>query len=268
MHKIILLALIAITFAGCSEEAPAETTTDGPTGKDVETKKGLGAISGVVVSETIMPIAGATVSITGGSQQVTTDEGGLFIFPDVSPGTYFLEITADRYVGSQTSVEVEAGEVAKPRILLKADTSPIPYKVTHPHTGFMQAWGGIGHFFLTALAPEAAACDCSLHFEPDPNPVEYIYEVIWEDNAPAPHLGYYYELDQTLPEYGEGISRYGESPIYYVVDASMFGEQEEMRARFTGPDEGVTIDQSFDLFVTVWYVGAAPEGWSAIGTEA
>lgn len=265
MQRTAVLLLLSAFLAGCGD---SPTPEDDPLrGPDVTTGPDTGAISGVVVSETIVPIEGATVALPDGTN-ATTDTGGVFVLRDLDPGVYFLTVSAPGFLPAQTSAEVQAGAVAKPRILLAADTSPQPYKQTLTHAGFIRVWGGIASFFVTATAPEASECDCTMTFVPDEQAATYVLEAIYDENleSPVPHFGYYWELDQTVPDVIQ-TSGYGHSPIVAHIAASTFDEQDEMRARFTGPDEWIAIDQSFELYVTVFYLEAAPEGWSFVAGD-
>lgn len=255
-------AVALMLLAGCSSEAP-EAQDDGP---DVVTSDDLGAISGVVVDATITPVVGAQVALSGQARNATTDANGQFVIDALEPGVYFLEATAPGFLPAQTSAEVSAGEVAKPRLLLAFDETPQPYQTTLQHTGFIQAWAGIASFVITVLAPELGACDCSLEFAPDDDAATYILEVFYEENTPSPagHAGYYWELDQQEPELIQE-SGYGHDPVYARVAASAFGEQDQMAARFTGPDEWIALEQGFEMFVTVFYREAAPQDWSVQG---
>lgn len=262
MHKILVVFLVATALAGCSETAsPPED--DGFNAIDVETSDTLGAISGVVVSETIVPIAGAAVLLVSHDTETVTDEEGRFVFEDLDPGVYFVSVEAPAFAGVQTSVEVAAGEVAKPRILLAADSSPQPYHATLQHNGFMQAWLTIASFVLVVVAPESSGCDCEMIFTPDGNASTYIYEVTYEEalESPAGHGGYYWELLEEEPDL-HIESGFANDPIYQRIEADVYSPNPVMNARLTGPDEWVAIDQAFQMFVTVFYLDDAPEGWT------
>jgi len=58
-----------------------------------------GALTGTVVdADTGAAIMGATVAVSGPeSREATTDSNGVFLFPDLSPGTYSGEVSAAGY---------------------------------------------------------------------------------------------------------------------------------------------------------------------------
>ena len=91
----VLLTLSAVVLAGCAEEIPEEAP-EGPASLealDLEADEGKGVIRGVVVDTSIVPVAGATVSLTDGRTTESQDDGG-FGFGNVEPGFHTLEVDA------------------------------------------------------------------------------------------------------------------------------------------------------------------------------
>ncbi|MFN3422484.1 MAG: carboxypeptidase-like regulatory domain-containing protein [Armatimonadota bacterium] len=70
-------------------------------------------IYGQVISKgTRQPIASATVSLQQDSNEIAsvqTNESGKFAFPNLSPGTYTLVVSADGYWRAQVRVTLEQG---------------------------------------------------------------------------------------------------------------------------------------------------------------
>ena len=82
----VALLLLAVTLAGCSDgEAPAPEPDE--SFQPVVTDSDLGAISGVVVDEAILPVVGATVTVQGLGLTTETNEGGQFVVEELEPGT-------------------------------------------------------------------------------------------------------------------------------------------------------------------------------------
>src|SRR5688572_410097 len=94
----LALSVCLVLLAGCAansggEPGPASTAGDF-SDLDVDATETTGVLLGVVVDETIRPIAGASVVLQGGpagDKKATTDQEGRFAFDDLEPGTYFLQ---------------------------------------------------------------------------------------------------------------------------------------------------------------------------------
>ncbi|MFQ5650079.1 MAG: TonB-dependent receptor domain-containing protein [bacterium] len=71
-----------------------------------------GAISGKIVDDkTGRPLAGIRVSIKGTSRIVKTGRDGSYLFADLSPGEYILQVMKEGYRPLESSVSVKANEV-------------------------------------------------------------------------------------------------------------------------------------------------------------
>ena len=221
---------------------------------------GKGAVAGVVVDDAIRPIAGATVSMAGETLGQTDDEG-IFILDALDPGLVIFMVSADGYVPIQTSADVLAGETAQVRVQLPRDDSPQPYRVTYAHDGFMQAWGGIGQFFVENAA-ESGLCNCRVYFTPEPNATTIVYEAYWEYTLPDPGglAEFYWVVEQ--PD-GDGYDAdYCFSPCVKHLSFEGYTPGVETYARLDGPDLAAAFQQPFQLFVTVWHNGPAPADWT------
>jgi len=255
--------LLAALLAGCSGGG-GEGGPNGPVAPDVEVDPDsrFGAVSGVVVDEAIRPVAGAVVQLLSDGRNTTTDEGGQFAFTQLEPGFYAMTATAPRYLATQASADVLPGDTAKVRVQLQPDPSPVPYHVTLQHDGFMQGWATIAEYEFQEVTGEAAPlCDCRLNFTPEAVPSTIVYEAYWEDTTPNPGgFEYYWVVEQQ--ETGARGADYCASPCLAHISGSDFAAGMPAYARLDGPDEWVVANQPFELFVTLFYNGKAPEGWS------
>ena len=68
------------------------------------------SITGHVVDTLSKPIPGATVKLSPGRFEVSTDKAGLFVFRDVPPGSYMLTITSIGYQRMQMNLDVNDNE--------------------------------------------------------------------------------------------------------------------------------------------------------------
>jgi len=65
-------------------------------------------LGGIVVDEELRPVAGATVDIIGARRKTVTDAEGRFVFVDVDPGNYVLEVRATGFALARRGVEMIA----------------------------------------------------------------------------------------------------------------------------------------------------------------
>lgn len=260
-----VLLVVGLGLAGCGGGGGGDDTPDGL--PDVKpTEEGKGAMGGVVVDEAIRPIAGALVSLTGLGLNVTTDEAGTFAWPDLEPGSYFISVSAPRFLSVQASADVVAAETAFVRVQLASDPSPLPYQETYHHTGSMQAWAGIAQFFVEGMQDNGSAlCDCRLYFTPQGRLSTVVYEAFWEWTVPdlADQAELYYVVEQLEGDAYE--AGYCFSPCNVRVAGGDFTPDVQAYARLDGPDLWVGYQQQFELYVTLFYNGEAPDGWSLAG---
>lgn len=271
MRSWAWLSLLAVAFAGCSD-APAQTGEDPFEAPDLETGPDVGAISGVVVSQTIVPIANASVSIVGGPA-TSTNDGGLFSFVDLEPGVYFIDVRAAGFAPVQSSAQVEAGQVSKPRIQMAADTSPQPFHETQQFAWFDSVGVTLVDFiidltddtFLGDSLPDA--CDTCRFFFETSGPVEtFVVEAVWTDSISKPTgpTSYFWTIadgEAWTNGYEDG---YFTSPGLAHVGDNLWGNTTYMQVQMSADETWVTLDQSAEMFVTMFYVAAAPEGWSFV----
>jgi hypothetical protein len=98
LRAILLSALVAaLALAGCSGKDPPsdgrQLTQDGMT------------IVGLVQNETYVPVPGAQVSLRMTDHVVTTDEGGLFTFHGLPLSPYLVDVVADGFENATLNAE-------------------------------------------------------------------------------------------------------------------------------------------------------------------
>ena len=278
MRAWMVAAIVcAVALAGCSEAPSPEPTDDLPT-RVIETGPDVGAISGVVVSQTIVPVAGVTVRIDSDALEVVTDADGQFVFEDLAPGNRFLEATAAGFQSARTSVNVVAGEVATARILMTADTTVQPVQYTLQHDGFIQfngaTSGPIINIILEAFMGSNPFCQCTLQFDTTGQDVRtLVVEAVWEDTIEYPNGPVDMYLEVFPAELDDGTSDiqggFLTSPILEHYPIGLWGTNETntaWNARLSGSGFFVQLDQPYQMFVTVFENAAAPSGWSLVGT--
>jgi hypothetical protein len=134
--------VLLVAFAGCASSGGTdEPGSDEFQDLDVQATETTGVILGVVVDESITPIADATVVLqgTGGDKTATTDAQGRFAFGDLQPGTYLLKVSAPQYLSAQSSAEAVAGLADPPvvRVLLTRLFTQDPYAELIKFDGYL-----------------------------------------------------------------------------------------------------------------------------------
>lgn len=127
MSRLALaLPLLLLPLAGCAESPGTAATV----GQDDDL-----FLSGVVVTEAIVPIANASVSLRPGDLSVLTDFLGQFSLGPVDAGVYRLVVEADGY--ADTIVEAAASEELV-KVVLKNVRTDVPYSEVLKFEGFIE----------------------------------------------------------------------------------------------------------------------------------
>lgn len=118
------LAVLPLLLAGCSDDAaPAAAVLPQAS-----------SLHGLVVTQAIVPIEGAKVTLNPGERTTTTDASGLFAFDPVEPGSYLLLVEADGYADLRMEA-VPGGEVVK--AVLTNVRSDVPYIEVQKWDGYL-----------------------------------------------------------------------------------------------------------------------------------
>ena len=227
----VLLTLSAVVLAGCAEEIPEEAP-EGPASLealDLEADEGKGVIRGVVVDTSIVPVAGATVSLTDGRTTESQDDGG-FGFGNVEPGFHTLEVDALGFHSVSVQVEVEAGDELPPviKVQLTADFSELPYVEPLTFNGFISCSGSTPAYrvaicsvpnIVTDILGQPPLTDDQFiaGFDIGMYPEFVQAEMVWKSTQPA---GDFLQLTaEVSPTDGEDIgSVNGVSPLVLKAD--------------------------------------------------
>lgn len=158
MQVATVVAIFGISLlAGCvsveePKDAPTETDNVPVEPGDLDPNSQFGVVQGTVLTDEQAPVAGAMVGLRETSFAGPTDASGVFVFRDVPPGTYALDVGALGYAAQARQVEVVAGQITSLSLFLAAIqvASEVYYEIV-PHTGF----------FDCALATAAWISACS-----------------------------------------------------------------------------------------------------------
>jgi hypothetical protein len=260
-----------IVFSGCAAQEPVQDTFDVGNGSSVvfdETKTSAttGGIAGVIVDETIAPVAGINVSIEGLQTSAISSEQGVYQFEDIAPGVYFVSFTGPDHLPSQQSAEVEAGAVTKLRTQLAIDPAPKPYHNTLKFDWFDSAGQPLVDFAWDLFRPSGAPtlCDaCEWTLESDAPVETFVLEAFWEDSVSPPDgpSRFYWSLEPT-EDSGAYESDYFANPGYLMLEGNPWGAYQDFFLMMAYDETWLAVDQSAEVFVTMFYHGEAPDGFS------
>lgn len=133
MRRVAALGVF-IVLAGCfGDGGTADATPEGAT----ET---TGVLRGVVVDQAIVPVAGASVNVTGDGvrSNATTGDDGLFRFTGLKPGTYLVQAGKRFHSPHEQAVTVVAA-VDEPdlvRVQLVFEPRSLPFATVYKHEGW------------------------------------------------------------------------------------------------------------------------------------
>jgi len=135
-----LALLTLLLLAGCSA-APAQPVVEVAPGQTVSVseppKPTLGTVSGIVGDDALHPLPGVAVTVLSLNVTATTGSGGQFAIVNVPEGVWIVEGSLKDHQAVQTTVEVEAGKVAKAVLLLPRLPPTDPYRTTFKADGYV-----------------------------------------------------------------------------------------------------------------------------------
>jgi hypothetical protein len=342
MRAWLGVALVAcFVLSGCSSSGKGSTDSQTEavnfTDLDAKVSATTGGIKGIVVDTAIVPVAKATVKLTGQNvaKNTTTDSNGRFLFAALQPGTYFLATSAPLYHPAQTSVEVMAGlEPSITKIQIQAIYSQKPYHVPIEKKGFFecsQAGALIGGVYassncvvdqcpaLITFVPGHDAKECNgypthmmdnvtsqnreWHADVGPGWQVLVFEMTWTPSAQgtSDRLGMVVSTykPERNPQHDFASVSSG-NPMRFELDLNKTGPgaQQPAGTLKTIPPEGLNrmsffvsvrspagsvcnpvlgtpcvppglaVNQDFKVFLTQFYYGIPPEGWSFVKGDA
>lgn len=292
----ILVSLIAITLAGCAEESgPATNDEFEDSFDDIEVEEGKGVIRGVVIDASITPIEGARIVITSTQQETLTDANGAFVFTDLEPGAYFLQVSRLGFASTQTQADVQAGVAQPPvvKVQLVRDLANLPTVEFFQYDGFIQCstvtvFVGAAVCSIPGIVGVDLGDEFITHMPTSGVPTYAQGEMVWE-NTQA--LGSALNFQVWDGSTSSPMVSIGESPRFLFLDEafltngtggaksgspmSVEGEQLSFRV-FAGGVEGtdhcdtipacvggvgVALQQGFTVFTHIFYGFTPPEGW-------
>ncbi len=280
MRTTILICFIITMMAGCSDDSPTALTDGGPD-VGVKATETTGVIRGVVVDESVRPVAGAVVTVprqAGEPLVAETNAEGAFGFEGLEPGTYFIQVTKVGYFDTQQSTEVLAGVDEPPfvKILMLANPDAVPYSRVSEFTGFIECSTSV---IAVCSVPNNGITGNVTNDrfdtieESDPNPAFMQAELVWESTQslfPNLYIALHASQDGDRGEQLGWIEGPSPQVLTFAGDEltpHSFGTVNDIMVQVFSAgfiDEGqfeLTVNQEFQIFTTTTYQFQPPAGW-------
>lgn len=296
MHRSLLaFALTATLVAGCAGPDDAEAVSADPAAQSTMT------ILGLVQDEGLAGIAGATVHVRNLDANATTDAAGNFRIEGLLPSAYLVDVAADGFENATLTAEPSATNNASLNFVLSRPASLRPASEVAHFKGILQCAaeyviispscdtivtfaGGPTVFedtstFDLGVRPGWSGVAVDVDFDPGASPgldglrlvVRGVddtaqlneYQQYGRFNAPEPFTAVlqpgqtYEEADVPVPANTTAF-RFQVYPQSHGWHATC--------AAACALGVGAGVDVSFDLYVTVFYNQAVPQGYTLRAT--
>lgn len=210
-----------------------------------------GAVSGIVVNEAIFPVPNATVAVRDRDYEATTDADGKFVFEGMPPGLYTLTVRMDGYADGLGTVNVKSGLVTK--AILQIQHLPVrdPYHTTLKFSVVYDQ----ASLYLYGIPDQLVPFDM--------RPSTVVLEAVWMGAVETPfqELLQYEVQPESDPDGAQ--SGGGPNPLRVQFDADFFPRGEyAVRFNVHPSYASVTVESRGDIFLTIFYIEPAPDGWS------
>ena len=216
-----------------------------------------GAVSGVVVNEAIFPVAGARITVRDRDLAATADEDGKFVFEAMPPGLYTLVVRMDGYGDGLGTINVRSGQVVKS--ILQIQRLPVvdPYHTTLKFDVLYNEMDAM----LSGTPDHLVAFDR--------HPSTVILEAAWTGliETPSEDLLQYRAQPESDPESFQ--SGGGPNPLRVQFDSDFFPRGEyAIRFNVQPSYTSLAVESRGEVFLTIFYVDPAPDGWSLVRGDA
>jgi hypothetical protein len=276
MVKWSAVAVLGVLLlAGCADGNATEAEVLPEAFNEVVVTSTTGAIRGIIISEAIVPIPDATVTLIATNTTQVTNQDGAFVFSGLEPGSHFLSISKPGYFTMQTSTEVVPGVEDPPivKVQLTIDIANQPFTELLQWAAFLQC--GFSVPMVGSVNPCALADSDNVHefpFGANRTPDLVQVEAVWEGTQP---LGNYLSMGFYDPDSlaSNWKSVDGSSPLIVnataaeITDALTEDADKTIVRVFpgTGPDGTnpvLVLNQRYDIYVTHFYGFVPRAGWS------
>lgn len=284
MRALASLAFLALVLAGCSGGGdPKKDDFEDAFGETPDVAAGKGLIRGIVLNPALVPIPGVLIELNNPKVNQTSDGNGAFVFTDLEPGDYFLQVSKLGYTSVQQSAVVVADETEPDILKVTIDRleSSLPRAETQRQEGFLACSVGTPRTYSSCGFATGAAENPEVWFDVQGLPSFVQTEILWESTQPSGDWLYviqgFCSCDGGIPDLPppeDNGSRFDELPDAtspHVARANttflrewQVGEnpavgQLAVSISSSGPEpqttngSGIALNQGFEVFATFFY---------------
>ncbi|HLE47981.1 MAG TPA: carboxypeptidase-like regulatory domain-containing protein [Candidatus Thermoplasmatota archaeon] len=289
---LAIVVLLALLFSGCASGSTA--TPKGP--EPISDIEGAASLGGYVLDDSSVGIPDVIVGLIELSAQATTATDGSYLFKGVPPGTYKLAANKLGFESVLVSITLAADEQATRTLTLQQLAVNEAYQdQIGPYPGYFECAVGTPSVIRTcaALAPSVFTNDKNqLDFQLSaPHWESMVGELRWRPAAvgtsqalasyasyqgragthwwcasdgPSPNSFRYENPETELGEREDLCSDKGDQEPAPKMGLKMFMKTDTGfgGTSTSNPPVRATVQQRFEIFMTVFYGAAAPENYS------
>jgi hypothetical protein len=270
------LLLLGLALSGCAGKGSPEGGDASPTAPSFQN-----AIQGRVTSIDYIPLAGVRLDILSVNASTTTNATGEYRFTDFQPREYLVAASKDGFKPKTQRALVAADQVFQLDFVL--EDAP----VVTPHKEVLDRQGTIACDLVYGADPEGRSHSNCAPIVPDNRihefnikggPSQIIIEAFWEPTTLAAN-----QLTLSVESVGFGEqdlifgTHVGPSGTKITLGQTLaeryYGKDGVLRTRMSGgasitgdesgPDAGLALQQTFTIYVSVFYAQFAPPNYSA-----
>ncbi|MEA3137635.1 MAG: Carboxypeptidase regulatory-like domain [Thermoplasmata archaeon] len=264
----LALAVAAVALAGCGGKDSganqvrlgdgSRISLDLPEEQQPAPDDIRGAVSGVVVNEAIFPVPGALVSVRDRQLEIVADADGKFVFEAMPPGLYTLVVRMEGYGDGLGTINVKSGQVVKSILQIHRLPAVDPY---HTTLSFEIVYNSVDEFLLGTGSEQ--------NLVPfDMRPKTVILEAVWTGlvDTPASNLDYMVRSEKDPETFQSGSAP---NPLRVAFDSDFF-PKDDYAVRFDVHPDALALppESRGQVFLTLFYVDPAPDGWSIVGGDS
>lgn len=249
---LVVVFLVAAGLAGCFGDGDDDQATQGPE---------PGVVEGRVLEDVGTPIAEATVRVLLTNHTAQTANDGSFRFPDVAPGPVVVVASKEGFSSQTLRGNLSEGGQVRLEFELTQAPTVTPREETLIFDGEVPCGlpGGLG------CGPAAEGELPRHHFEVAMGLRAMVYELVWE--PPTEGVATSLRVDAaaaTEAACGETYaSATGPSVLRLPVEQG-FPIAGGHQCALVFPGDDATAQQEYTLYVTLFYHGDVPDGFTAV----
>lgn len=248
----VVALMLAMPLTGCFGGDADEDEPQGPE---------PGVVAGRVLEDVGTPVADATVRILLTNHTQTTGQDGSFRFAEVAPGPVVVVAAKDGFSSQTLRGNLNEGG----SVDLEFELTQAPTVAPRDETLIFEDEVPCGLPAGLGCGPAAEGDLPRHHFEVSPGLREMVYELTW--TPPATGTATSLRVDAaaaTDAACGETYASATGESVLRLESAEGFPIAGGHQCALVFPGDDATAQQAYTLYVTLFYYGEAPDGFTAV----